>query len=58
MNFEPGDVYNRTDHKQTLSRLVNLDLFKFVKNRFEINTQTDSAYLDVSYYLTPLPRKS
>ena len=32
MNFEPGDVYNRTDHNQTLSRLVNLDLFKFVKN--------------------------
>ena len=58
MNFEPGDVYNRTDHNQTLSRLVNLDLFKFVKNRFEINTQTDSAYLDAFYYLTPLPRKS
>jgi outer membrane protein assembly factor BamA len=58
MNFEPGDVYNRTDHNLTLSRLVNLDLFKFVKNRFEINKQTDSAYLDVFYYLTPLPRKS
>ncbi|HKC36192.1 MAG TPA: BamA/TamA family outer membrane protein [Chitinophagaceae bacterium] len=58
MNFEPGDIYNRTDHNLTLSRLVNLDLFKFVKNRFEISTQTDSAYLDVFYYLTPLPRKS
>jgi outer membrane protein insertion porin family len=58
MNFEPGDVYNRTDHNLTLSRLVNLDLFKFVKNRFEINRQTDSAYLDAFYYLTPLPRKS
>src|SRR5436190_13688309 len=53
MNFEPGDVYNRTDHNLTLSRLVNLDLFKFVKNRFEVNTQTDSAYLDAFYYLTP-----
>ena len=58
MKFKPGDVYNRTDHNFTLSRLVNLDLFKFVKNRFETNTTTDSAYLDAFYYLTPLPRKS
>ena len=58
MKFKPGEVYNRTDHNFTLSRLINLDLFKFVKNRFEQNTTTDSAYLDAFYYLTPLPRKS
>ncbi|MFI5131050.1 MAG: hypothetical protein ACHQFX_13705, partial [Chitinophagales bacterium] len=58
MKFEPGDVYNRTDHNFTLSRLANLDVFKFVKNRFAINSQTDSAYLDAFYYLTPLPKKS
>ena len=58
MKFKPGDIYNRTNHNFTLSRLINLDLFKFVKNRFEINTSTDSAYLDAFYYLTPLPRKS
>lgn len=58
LKFKPGDIYNRTDHNYTLSRLVNLDLFKFVKNRFEKNTATDSAYLDAYYYLTPLPRKS
>ncbi len=58
MDFKPGEIYNRTDHNMTLSRLVNLDLFKFVKNRFEINTTTDSAYLDAFYYLTPMPRKS
>ena len=58
LNFKPGDIYNRTDHNLTLSRLVNLDLFKFVKNRFEINTTTDTAYLDAFYYLTPMPRKS
>ena len=58
MKFRPGDIYNRTNHNFTLSRLVNLDLFKFVKNRFEKNTTTDSAYLDAYYYLTPLPRKS
>ena len=38
--------------------MVNLDLFKFVKNRFELNSETDSAYLDAFYYLTPLPKKS
>lgn len=58
MNFAPGEVYNRTDHNLTLSRLINLDLFKFVKNRFAINSETDSAFLDAFYYLTPLPKKS
>ncbi len=58
MKFKPGDIYNRTNHNFTLSRLINLDLFKFVKNRFEQNPTTDSAYLDAYYYLTPLPRKS
>jgi outer membrane protein insertion porin family len=58
MKFNPGDVYNRTDHNLTLSRLINLDLFKFVKNRFQINNETDSAFLDAYYYLTPLPKKS
>lgn len=56
MRFDPGDLYNRTDHNQTLNRLINLDLFKFVKNRFE--PVTDSAKLDAYYYLTPLPKKS
>ena len=54
--FDPGDIYNRTDHNLTLNRLINLDLFKFVKNRFE--PVTDSAKLDAYYYLTPLPKQS
>jgi outer membrane protein assembly factor BamA len=58
MKFNPGNIYKRTDHNLTLSRLVNLNVFKFVKNRFEINTDTDSSLLDVYYYLTPLPKKS
>mgnify|MGYP001545230813 CR=1 FL=1 len=57
MQFKPGDVYNRTDHNQTLNRLINLNVFKFVKNRFEV-AKTDSPKLDVFYYLTPLPQKS
>jgi outer membrane protein insertion porin family len=57
MQFKPGDVYNRTDHNQTLNRLINLNLFKFVKNRFEV-APTDSPKLKAYYYLTPLPSKS
>lgn len=58
LKFKPGDVYNRTDHNLTLSRFTNLDLFKFVKNRFAINYESDSAYLDAFYYLTPQAKKS
>jgi outer membrane protein insertion porin family len=57
MQFRPGDVYNRTDHNRTLNRLINLNLFKFVKNRFE-PVNNDSAQLDAYYYLTPLTSKS
>jgi outer membrane protein insertion porin family len=56
MQFRPGDLYNRVDHNQTLNRLINLNQFRFVKNRFE--PIADSNALDAYYYLTPLPRKS
>jgi outer membrane protein insertion porin family len=60
MRFDSGDVYNRTDHNLTLSRLINLNVFKFVKNRFENspNSEGDTGRLNTYYYLTPLPRKS
>ncbi|RYY62709.1 MAG: hypothetical protein EOO05_01830 [Chitinophagaceae bacterium] len=58
MRFKTGDVYNRTDHNTSLNRLVNLGVFKFVKNRFEVQPRQDSALLDAYYYLTPLPKKS
>ena len=58
MQFRPGEVYNRTDHNQSLNRLINLNLFKFVKNRFEPVAWLDSPRLDAYYYLTPLPKKS
>lgn len=57
MQFRPGDIYNRTDHNNTLNRLMNANVFKFVKNRFE-RAKVDSPKLDVSYYLTPFPTKS
>lgn len=58
MQFDQGNVYNITAHKQTLSRLIHLNLFKFVKNRFELVPGIDSPRLNVYYYLTPLPKKS
>ena len=55
MQFEPGETYNRRQHNITLNRLINLGIFKFVKNRFE--PVGDSA-LNAYYYLTPLAKKS
>lgn len=55
--FAKDDLYNRTDHNLSLNRLVNLGTFKFVKNSFK-EADTLGNYLDVYYYLTPLPKKS
>lgn len=60
MVFDSGDVYNLRAHNATLSRLINLDVFKFVKNRFEEaeSSDRDTGRLDVYYYLTRKPKKS
>lgn len=55
--FAQGDLYNRSDQNKSLSRLVNLGTFKFVKNRFEVSPISDTL-LDVYYYLTTYPKKS
>lgn len=55
MVFEKGDLYSLDDQNKSLSRLVNLGTFKFVKNRFE---PVDDTLLDTYYYLTTFPRKS
>jgi len=55
MQFSKGDIYNRREHNATLQRLINLGIFKFVKNRFEVAGDTT---LNAYYYLTPLPKKS
>jgi outer membrane protein insertion porin family len=55
MVFETGDDYNIDDQNTSLSRIVNLGVFKFVKNRFE---PTYDSMMDVYYYLTPAPKKS
>jgi outer membrane protein assembly factor BamA len=53
--FDSGEVYNRTDQNTSVSRLVNLGTFKFVKNRFQ---PLGDSLLDVYYYLSPFPKKS
>ncbi|GAC1425654.1 MAG: BamA/TamA family outer membrane protein [Chitinophagaceae bacterium] len=58
MLFSPGDIYKRSSHNLTLNRLITLGLFKFVKNRFEMDPQQDTAKLNTYYYLTPLPKKT
>ncbi len=55
--LHPGDIYNRTEHNNSLSRFIELGPFKFVKNRFE-DVTPDSAYLDVYYFLTQQKKKS
>ncbi|MDN5285166.1 MAG: hypothetical protein JWR38_1440 [Mucilaginibacter sp.] len=55
--MRPGEVYNRTNHNNSLNRFVNLGPYKFVKNRFE-DVSTDSSKLNVFYFLTPYKKKS
>ena len=33
--LHPGDVYNRTEHNNSLNRFIELGPFTYVKNRFE-----------------------
>lgn len=55
MVFEKGDLYSLNDQNASLSRLVNMGNFKFVKNRFQ---SVSDHKLDAYYYLTPFPSKS
>lgn len=58
MSFRKGDIYNRTSHTRSISQLVGLGNFKFVKNNFVPVDSTKEDLLDVYYYLTPQPQKS
>lgn len=50
--FEKGDVYNRKDHNLSLNRLINLGVFKFVKNDFIVSDSLQNKF-DAYYILTP-----
>lgn len=58
IGFRPKSLYSNDLQDITLSRLINLKNFKFVKNRFELLPRSDSALLNVYYYLTPFKKKS
>lgn len=52
IHLKHGEVYNRNDHNLSLNRLVNLGVFKFVKNQFEISDSINHK-LNAYYFLTP-----
>lgn len=58
IGFRSGRLYNSQTHDASLSRLINLRNFKFVKNRFEMVNRSDSAQINVVYDLTSLKNKS
>lgn len=58
IGFRRGSRYSSNVHDVSLSRLINLKNFKFVRNRFDLVPRSDSALIDVYYYLTPLKGKS
>lgn len=58
VGFHPGSKYNSEVQNNTLSRIINLKNFKFVRNKFELLPRSDSALLDVHYQLSPLRKKS
>lgn len=58
IGFHPGSRYSSQIQNITLSRIINLKNFKFVRNKFELLPRSDSALLDVYYHLSPLRKKS
>ena len=56
--IKPDNIYKETDHNSSLSRLVSLGVFSFVKARFEPATKADTnKQLNLYYYLTPAQKK-
>lgn len=58
ITYRPGSIYSSREQNTTLNRLINLNAFKFVKNRFEASKDSNKHELDVYYYLTPAKKKS
>ncbi len=58
IGFRRGNLYNNQMQEISVTRLVNLQNFKFVKNSFELVPRSDSALLNVYYNLSPLKKKS
>jgi outer membrane protein insertion porin family len=56
--LKKGDVYSRENHNLTLSRLMNLGVFKFVNIKFVIADSAGIPRLEPHIYLTPLSTKN
>ena len=56
--FDTGAIYRRDDHNLSLSRLVDLGVFKFVKVRFDPADTARTNNLNAYYYMTPTKKKS
>jgi outer membrane protein insertion porin family len=56
--IKPNSVYKEVDYNSSLSRLVSLGVFQFVKPRFELASMADTnGKLNLYYYLTPAQKK-
>ena len=56
--IKPNTIYKEDDHNSSLSRLVSLGVFQFVKARFEPASSADTnSRLNLYYYLTPAQKK-
>jgi outer membrane protein insertion porin family len=56
--IKPNDIYKENDYNTSLTRLVSLGVFQFVKARFEPATSADTnKKLNLYYYLTPAQKK-
>jgi outer membrane protein insertion porin family len=57
--IKPNNIYKETDHNSSLSRLVSLGVFSFVKARFEpASTADTNKKLNLYYNLTPAQKKN
>lgn len=59
VTYRPQSLYSVKSQNRTLNRFINMGIFKFAKNRYTGDGDTLTPhFLDVYYYLTPLPAKS
>jgi outer membrane protein assembly factor BamA len=56
--FKKGEIYNRTDHSQSLNRMVNINAFQDVRAEFLPLDSFKNDQLDLNIYLTPLRKNS
>jgi outer membrane protein assembly factor BamA len=56
--FKKGELYNRTDHNQSLNRMVNVGAFQDVRAEFLPLDSFKNNQLDLNIFLTPLRKNS